>query len=397
MGLFAGAGGYAADSAGAPPLLYQWRKDDIDLIDDDRVQGANTATLTLDFATPYDAGAYSVHVENPLGAVTSSLAFLSVGFESDLGPGPYGDNRVETDDLELLARVIAGLEELAEPWQFARADSAPRETLGDGVLSLADWVQAGRYSEGLDPLTPTGGPLTALAPADRSGTWTSLDDLDAPVVPSVIRLSGGPLVRGQEALLTVEVLGGGEENALAFTLEFDADLLEYREATLTEAMAFATLLLNTTELNEGRLAVVFGLPPGITLPADGLPLLHLRFDVVWEPNISSVQFRFGDEPVQRDVVTVNATMQPAEFEPVTLPVNDLSVMVVRFVSDPNFPSAGWVIEGNTGEVYSIESSSDLIEWENLLTITNETGTVEFVDPVPPTSGQRYYRARIIGR
>ncbi len=47
---------------------------------------------------------------------------------------------------------------MANGIDFQKADCAGRTTLGNGVLSISDWVQAGRYAASLDPLTPAGGP-----------------------------------------------------------------------------------------------------------------------------------------------------------------------------------------------------------------------------------------------
>jgi len=57
---------------------------------------------------------------------------------------------------------VAGLDVPTNGSEFQRADCAPRSTLGDGAITIADWVQVGRYMTGLDPLTPAGGPTSAV-------------------------------------------------------------------------------------------------------------------------------------------------------------------------------------------------------------------------------------------
>ncbi|HKZ78701.1 MAG TPA: hypothetical protein VJ124_10395 [Pyrinomonadaceae bacterium] len=81
------------------------------------------------------------------------------GYECDLSPRPSGSNNgvVTIADWVQMGRFVAGLD-LANAGEFQRADSAPRATRGDGVITIADWVQCGRYVAGLDPLTPAGGP-----------------------------------------------------------------------------------------------------------------------------------------------------------------------------------------------------------------------------------------------
>jgi hypothetical protein len=43
-------------------------------------------------------------------------------------------------------RFIANVDAISEGSEFQRADSAPGATKGDGRLTVADWVLAGRYA-----------------------------------------------------------------------------------------------------------------------------------------------------------------------------------------------------------------------------------------------------------
>jgi uncharacterized delta-60 repeat protein len=63
---------------GSLPLTYQWRKDGINLQNNARISGVQTATLALSNAFGADAGAYSVVVSNVYGSSTSSVATLTV-------------------------------------------------------------------------------------------------------------------------------------------------------------------------------------------------------------------------------------------------------------------------------------------------------------------------------
>ena len=47
---------------------------------------------------------------------------------------------------KLVGRFVAGLESPDVGSEFQRADCAPRDTLGDGRMSIIDWAQAGRYA-----------------------------------------------------------------------------------------------------------------------------------------------------------------------------------------------------------------------------------------------------------
>jgi len=65
-------------AGGAPPLSYQWRKDELALADGANTAGATTSLLTLSNVFGGDAGGYSVVVTNALGSVTSQVATLTV-------------------------------------------------------------------------------------------------------------------------------------------------------------------------------------------------------------------------------------------------------------------------------------------------------------------------------
>tara|TARA_R110000782_G_scaffold45706_3_gene101279 strand:+ start:2781 stop:4469 length:1689 start_codon:yes stop_codon:yes gene_type:complete len=73
------------------PVSFQWTRDGVVLVDDGRISGAQSATLTVDAVTPADAGAYVLAVANPCGSATADPAVLSVagGCPADLA-APFG-------------------------------------------------------------------------------------------------------------------------------------------------------------------------------------------------------------------------------------------------------------------------------------------------------------------
>ncbi len=70
----------AVAATGAEPLFYQWRKDGVDLVDDEsRIAGATNTTLNLAWADYYsDPGNYTCLVSNEFGRVHSFFATLTV-------------------------------------------------------------------------------------------------------------------------------------------------------------------------------------------------------------------------------------------------------------------------------------------------------------------------------
>ncbi len=117
--LWAGLDAVFTVQAEGPPLSFQWRKDDQDLVDNAWVHGATTETLYLAEVQPADAGRYTVVVRNLAGGVESDPALLTVGL-------PYG----EKPAAPLLLQVeLPSASEVRLSW----ADSWP-----DVVLEVID-------------------------------------------------------------------------------------------------------------------------------------------------------------------------------------------------------------------------------------------------------------------
>ena len=69
---------FTATAAGTETLFYRWKKDGTNLVGGGRVGGATNSTMTISEVQTNDAGGYSVVVTNAYGAVTSSVATLTV-------------------------------------------------------------------------------------------------------------------------------------------------------------------------------------------------------------------------------------------------------------------------------------------------------------------------------
>jgi hypothetical protein len=95
-----------------------------------------------------------------------------------------------------------------------------------------------------------------------------------------------------------------------------------------------------------------------------------RIRIEWPSGI--VQELHGVEANQ--ILTVT---EPARLEPRVAPATGQIELKVN----------GW-----PGPVYDLESSMDLDEWARVATLTNETGTVVFSEPLETSATRRYYRA-----
>ncbi len=78
---------FTVTAAGSSPLLYQWRKDGVDIV------GATSNTLTINNAQVSDAGSYTCYVSNEAGNTTSNAATLTVNETGLLVLTPVAGNQ----------------------------------------------------------------------------------------------------------------------------------------------------------------------------------------------------------------------------------------------------------------------------------------------------------------
>ena len=123
---------------------------------------------------------------------------------------------------------------------FQRADCAPLATAGNGVLSVSDWVQAGRFAVGLDAPVAAGGPTGTLPegpghkrPAPASQT------------PRVIHLGTASLVAGLTQEIPVVLDASGDENAVGFSVSYDPAVLTFVGAVKGGGSQSATINVNS--------------------------------------------------------------------------------------------------------------------------------------------------------
>jgi hypothetical protein len=90
---------FIVGASGSTPIMYQWRKDGVDLVDGDFVSGATTPTLLIR-ATQEDVGIYDCVVSNSRGVITTFGAVL--GVRPSCAGDADGDGDVDFADLNRL-------------------------------------------------------------------------------------------------------------------------------------------------------------------------------------------------------------------------------------------------------------------------------------------------------
>lgn len=277
---------------------------------------------------------------------TSGVITVTPGFEGDVAPRPNGNGSLTISDWVLLGRFATGLETAESGSEFQRIDCAPRSALGDGKITLSDWVQGGRYSAGLDPLTPAGGPSAPVTQETVSGARSQMNDARSARAVRAVAASGVPNT------MTIYIDARGDENAIGFSLQFDPTRVRFAGAELDRELGpdagNATLLINLQKASSGRVGMTLALPAGRSLRAGVVGLMTVHFTLARGAAPSVARVGFGDEPVARETVDVDAqpiaanwpSDQPSNQNDVDLLVNArgiVSVSAASYTSDALAP------------------------------------------------------------
>ncbi|MBI2947184.1 MAG: cadherin domain-containing protein [Verrucomicrobia bacterium] len=350
----------------------------------------------------------------PVAVEGADLA-ISLGFEADVTPAPFGNNtgQVTATDWTKVGIFAIHLENPSSPSEFRRADCAPKESLGDGVISLADWTQAGRYAAGLD-LTGTGTAATVPKAGGSSGSnqgATGAQGLNSGGsnvalkssgrVTRSIRLHDRRVQRGQNFIVLASVDARGDENTLGFSLKYDPRAVRFVGARLTGEAQGATLLTNDREQENGRIGLAFALPAGKSLSVGRGAVLELEFSSSPSATEAISLVQLADAPVRREVVSVTADELRANYSDATVTIQSADSPVFENRSDRNLsvvdraPAGEMMLRlnGVPGSQVVIETSTDLVNWTPLRTVTVSNGQAEFVDPDAKHLPGRFYRVR----
>ena len=275
-----------------------------------------------------DEAANILPVTNTPGAV-----IVTPGYEADVSPRPNGSNNgtVTVADWVQVGRFSAGLETAATGGEFQRADCAPKASLGDGRVNIADWVQAGRYAAGLDAAVAAGGPTAPVPGLQSAFAAEAMNSEQA----RAVRAMNTSFQRGQNGTLVIELDAQGNENALGFSLSFDPAQLRFVSASLGSGAANASLNSNTNQAESGRVGIALALPTGLTFAAGSKQLLVVTFAALNGGGGATTTVAIADQPVGREIVdaaanSLNATWTAAT---VTLVRSVASVSAASFNGD----------------------------------------------------------------
>jgi hypothetical protein len=293
----------------------------------------------------------------PATWMPGSLLLPATPLEGDVSPRTNGNEVVNINDWVQEARFVVGLDTVSNGSEFQRADCAPRSTLGDGQITVADWVQAGRYAAGLDPITAAGGPSSPILLDEVTRHPLKLGGA-RPVM--LVPLAQGTLTNS----VAVELVAQGDENALGFSVTFDAALVRFVNASLGSGATGAALVPNTANATNGVLGFLIGFqPPGAFAPGTQ-PVLNLTFASVAYSNTASLAF--ANSPILCQLVDTNANPVSANFQNGTVVVGGSPWPTLAVNQSEGNIVLSWP---STGAVLGLQTASSIDGiWSNVLAI-----------------------------
>ena len=271
-------------------------------------------------------------VEDNLGLQASAKVHVTVTgteFESDVTPRPNGDNIVDVTDAVLIANFVVGVETPSGA-EFARADTAPRTNAagdlvgGNGQLAAADWVQSLRYAAGLDAVLRVLGPSAppTFLGAERSARQQrkakkaikpreSRDGFDSRKATVSIDPS---ITSDGDVKLTINMVSTGHANAVGFSVSFDPETHRYKEHKWAAATKGTRAIVNTKQVEDGRIGfVIANSQVGQTFQDGTIRLLDLKLTTISEERLKNSRIRFGDFPAARAISDTRANRIDTEY------------------------------------------------------------------------------------
>ncbi len=222
---------------------------------------------------------------------------FNFGFEGDVASRFTGDGLLLFNDISLVRQFIVGsLIPDSSFNEFQRADIAPLGTLGDGLLTAGDTIQARRYVAGLDPKIAGGGSagLSESTLGAIGGTYWEAE-LDGN--SRWLRVTNGFGSPGGQVTVGVELMPMGNEMASSFTLYFDQSLLSNPVATVGSGLPTDTVLtVNTSQQANGRVMLLLDSADILGSATELKRVVNITFNIAPNAAFGDTEVSFGNWP-----------------------------------------------------------------------------------------------------
>jgi hypothetical protein len=394
-----GTATFQISATGTAPLNYQW------IFAGTNLTGATNSVLTLSNVHPSQAGGYKVTVTNIAGSATSVVAALTVLVPPSITLQP-SNTTVTAGSSTLLTASASGTAPLSYQWFFNI--STPVGTNGPNLyLSNIQSNQAGSYR---------------LVVTNSAGSATSAVANLAVILPPLFTLqpSNTTVIAGSNTVLLAAVTGSapltyqwyfnstepvGTNGPGLFLGNVQSNQSGAYQLVATNSAGSATSSIANLSvvvppsfaLQPSNAAVLAGSSVSFLAAASGSAPLTYQwyFNGSAAPGETSTSLSLTNVQTAQsggyDVVVTNAGGSA------TSTVATLTILTHPILLTPSFDNAGaftFILSGDTGQVYSIEASTNLVDWRIIGAVSNETGQTPFTDTNTAAQPGQNYRAKL---
>ena len=405
---------FTATTAGPGPQTYRWR------LNGNNISGATSLTLVRNNVQGSSAGNYTVVASNSSGSTTSAVAVLVVITSPTITTQPV-DTSVSRDSNTVFTVRVSGLGPFTYQWRYNGAD-IPSATSSNLVLVNVQGREEGAYSVAISNPIGTTVSRNAILTVDDgliSGAISTLVDQN-----TAWRYEGSGANLGNAwrfpayddsgwsngvALFGIEDFGIYQwplQTPLALRTVNNAPILTYYFRTTFPVGPGDnyTGLFVEGYVDDGAVWYLNGREAGrlripANVPIDGVTNTVLASSGS-EGVASFVFLPLTNTVVGENLLSVEVHQSSANSSDVVF-----GMMLYGITSITNGPvvvgpvqtSQGLelTLDGISGRNYALDVSTNFTNWVPLVTWTNFTGSAQYLDPVPTSSGNRFYRGRMV--
>ncbi|MBS1797089.1 MAG: carboxypeptidase regulatory-like domain-containing protein [Acidobacteria bacterium] len=358
--------------------------------------GETTKTFPVilaDDTVPEPAKTVNLVLSNPIGGAilgAPSVAVLNI-FDNDSGALLTLAGRVHRADNSNVAGVTMTLQ---------GTQNATATTDASGRYSFPNLAPNGNYS-----VTPAAVGYT-FAPISQQFNNLTSDNLvvnftATPAPARQLKVVGGNATPGQNVTATVQLVAQGDENSVAFSLNYDSNILVNPQVALGADAAGATLFTNSAL--PGRLGIVLALPAGQSFAVGTRTVAVVTFNTLPTAAYNS-PVTFGDAPLARSIANTNADEltavytdgavtfaqgYEADVAPRPTGNNNGTVTITDFTQVGRFVAGLDTLNDNFNEFQRADCAPRITLGNGTLTVADYTQAGRFaagLDPVSPTGG-----------
>lgn len=358
---------------------YQWRFDGLD------IQSATNSILEITNAQSTNSGYYMALAQNNTGWVPSQLAYLAVVGSNGIVPlsniddTNYFDGQAPEDST--LAQVVAGPE--LDQMQLVQNGDLYEASVTNGYFDLADYVYIGTNPR---PILINYVPVSTVSPGQTVYYSVSI----------TIQNTGFGAYTQPSTVMRLVAGGDNYPVPSSYGLKFP-DWPEWPEPTLYESPATNQLLVagGTLSFTNG-----YGAYDDF-----GIPTVQWRKDGNNIPGATN--FVYSGSYGQSVFTMTNLQASDAGVYDTIIYGNDWEVSPRIYISiqtsngpgvfqNPSYNGTNFIctLLGAQGRNYQLQGSTNLVNWVNLETLANVTGTITFTNS-SNLGDMQFYRTMLL--